>query len=297
LADSNAMIVNSVLEAIFLDAGVNRFSLFEYSHPDNTQVLPITPLCAAVKGSSATDDAQDIPSISSPRFAAGQIFVPSLFGALFAMSYTTPGVMELMEALVMPSRRGQNTFPFMLPALERVATDWIGRTYGDLCDSLLSNGLGVQVDTGLNQTTTTYCLPLGLYRRAQEVAMYEVEPSTQVPPVPVPLGAAHQGMRFVYCNPEADVVLLPGDQVYLLAPANWINCVSYRAEAAEQDDNDRTIFQSLANATYQPAPPPAQGFMSSFMGTSDPGVSVQLETKQEKAERGLCSIGMPDSGP
>ena len=125
------MIANSVLESIFLEQGVDPFSIFEYTFPENSQILPMVPLCSLPAGHSL-ETGSDESSISSPRFASGRIFVPSLFGSLFANSYTTPGIMELVEAMIMPSRRNQTSFPFMLPALERVAVNWIGRTYREL---------------------------------------------------------------------------------------------------------------------------------------------------------------------
>jgi len=250
LADRNAMIANSVLESIFLEQGVDPFSIFEYTFPENSQILPMVPLCSLPAGHSL-ETGSDESSISSPRFASGRIFVPSLFGSLFANSYTTPGIMELVEAMIMPSRRNQTSFPFMLPALERVAVNWIGRTYRELATELFQNGLGVE---NACASGYTHCLALGLYRRVQEVedpeaSIKEYEECTKNPektlPLPASQGIAHQGMSFVYCNPNSEdsgQVLLPGDEVYVIAPAEWGRRVSIRATHAELDNNDRQIF-------------------------------------------------------
>jgi len=281
LADSNAMIANSILESIYLENDVDHFAIFEYAHPENAQILPMTPLCSLLENEEP-HTGSDESSISSPRFASGRIFVPSLFGSLFANSYTTPGIMELMEALVMPGRRNQKTFPFQLPALERVATEWIGRTYSDLCMQMLDNGLGVDVGVetlpdGTEQPKYTHCLPLGVYRKTVETLAEEG--SLKVTETPKPLGKAHQGMRFVYANPDPGwgEVLLPGDQIYVLAPEEWGRRVSLRAEVeserphllsmlllakrwialqqAELDNSDRNIFLDGCQPRDDTAPP------------------------------------------
>merc|ERR1711998_715066 len=74
-------------QAIIADAGVQRFSLFEYIYPANAQILPAIPTCCAEKDAPLTEaelkgtlhDPQDASSISQPRYAAGMIFTPALF--------------------------------------------------------------------------------------------------------------------------------------------------------------------------------------------------------------------------
>merc|ERR1719231_2206223 len=46
LADRNAMISNAILESIFVDKGVDHHSIYEYSYPENSQILPIVPICS-----------------------------------------------------------------------------------------------------------------------------------------------------------------------------------------------------------------------------------------------------------
>lgn len=262
LADQSAMLVNSTLEAIYLDAEKDRFSLFEYTHPSNASILPPVPPCAVhwsikddktsanpniiPEGSNLLHVAQDASSISQPRYAAGRIFIPALFGALFAQSHSTPGIMELMEALTLPSRRGQVSYPFMLPALERVAAEWIGKTYGELCESLLKNGLGVILNT--EKEGFTHVMPMGLYRRTVEAKLCNDDNlrESYSPPPPEPMGTAHQGINFVYTNPKGNVPLLPGDQVYVLACAEWGSMVLREADTKELDDNDNDIFPVLS---------------------------------------------------
>jgi hypothetical protein len=258
LADSNAMIVNSMLEAIFEQSGVDRFALFEYTYAANSQILPQVPVCSAdTQKLRAENPSIAIPaaasSISQPRYASGRIFTPSLFGALFAQAYTTPGIMELTEALVMPSRRRQETYPYLIPPLERVAPEWIGRTYDELFSDLVENGLGVQVQEPPEPVQHAHVLPIGLYRRAKEANLGEPEISPPIQPV----GAAHQGVSFVYANPSLDsgpVTLLPGDCVYVLAPKEWGRRVCIIAERC-MTDNDmswygKSIFEELRSGQF-----------------------------------------------
>jgi len=256
LADSQAMVVNSLLEMLFKDHGVDKFCIFEYTHPGNALILPATPISMA-PGSSGKHILDDEMCLSSPRFASGRIMVPSLFGSLFANAYETPGIMELFEALSMPSRREQRSFPFMLPPLIAIAKDWVGRTYGDLAQDLLENGLGVMVAPG----ETSHVMPIGLYRRSQEVAVsFGVKGiMTEVPkevgtPTGVPMAqvadavTGTEGMRFVYTNPTHDEVLLAGDQVYLLAPVAWGDRVVPAATAVAMAGMQvESIFANLAN--------------------------------------------------
>lgn len=291
LADRNAMISNSILESIFLDKGVDHHTIYEYSYPENSQILPIVPLCAkAPNAKPQLSNAES--SISSPRFAAGRIFVPSLFGSLFANSYTTPGIMELIEAMVMPGRREQVSFPYMLPALERIAVSWVGKTYGELVERLLTDGLGVEINEPGQTPMTATALPLGVYRKVVEAA--EPEGSLQACKVPAPLGKANQGMRFVYCNPDPGwgEVLLPGDQIYVLAPSAWGKKVSIRAEAAEFNDDDRDIFENGCALPEGPALFQNSSMMGNltglFSGSSDAS-AVPAGMSQMSVQTGSAS--------
>lgn len=275
LADSQAMVVNSLLEMLFRDHGVDKFTIFEYTHPGNALILPATPISMA-QGSSPKHINDDEMCLSSPRFASGRIMVPALFGALFANAFETPGIMELFEALCMPSRRDQRSFPFMLPPLISIAKEWIGRTYGELAEALIKDGLGVMVAP----RTTTHVMPIGLYRRSQEVAAsFKVQAMPEPPKdsgvhsgVPMAQVAdavtGTEGMRFVYTNPTRSEVLLAGDQIYLLAPQDWGNRVLPAAAIVASSGNVQvnSIFGDLAQ----------------------PMSADQTDTAAKEFERGAC---------
>lgn len=63
-----------------------------------------------------------------PRFAAGQIFTPELWGAMLGRIYYMPAIIELIEALALPHVRGQAAFPWQI----RVPPSYVGKEYSTL---------------------------------------------------------------------------------------------------------------------------------------------------------------------
>jgi hypothetical protein len=76
-----------------------------------------------------------------PRFAAGQIFSPELWGMMLGRMFYMPVVIEFIEALVLPVTRGQRVFPWQV----RVPAKYIGRPFVDLLSDLAS---GVPLERG-----------------------------------------------------------------------------------------------------------------------------------------------------
>jgi len=67
------------------------------------------------------------------RFANGNIFTASCFGATVARSFNMPGIVELMEAITLGSINSQTSFPWQTICPE----GFDGRTYGDLVQHFL----------------------------------------------------------------------------------------------------------------------------------------------------------------
>lgn len=65
-----------------------------------------------------------------PRYGAGRVIVPSMLGALYAQAYSTPGILELAEALTMPSRRRQVSHPWLID----VPREFHGKSYETLAE-------------------------------------------------------------------------------------------------------------------------------------------------------------------
>merc|ERR1719382_813660 len=84
--------------------------------------------------------------IYNPRFAAGQVFTPELWGIMLGRMFYMPAVIELIEALLMPSRREQNAYTWQV----RIPSAYEGRPFLELLGDLaLGRPLrGADEDTG-----------------------------------------------------------------------------------------------------------------------------------------------------
>lgn len=84
------------------------------------------------------DDKEEVmhaPSILfNARFAAGQIFTPELWGAMLGRMYYMPAIIELVEALVMPHRRGQRSYPWQIS----VPPKYVGQPFVQLVRDIAS---------------------------------------------------------------------------------------------------------------------------------------------------------------
>jgi len=138
---------------------------------------------------------------TNPRFTSGQIFTPAQLGALFAMGYWTPGIMEFMGALTAPTRQKQTSMLWQADVPAR----FVGKCYVDLfkhcmqqCGiQMILEGLAVNPDEAKGLSSV---IPLGLYR---------------------PAGHLRSPMPYVFTNPPPDTTLVDGDKVYVLANALW----------------------------------------------------------------------------
>eukprot|EP00747_Dinoflagellata_sp_TGD_P104025 gnl/TRDRNA2_/TRDRNA2_169145_c1_seq1.p1 gnl/TRDRNA2_/TRDRNA2_169145_c1~~gnl/TRDRNA2_/TRDRNA2_169145_c1_seq1.p1 ORF type:complete len:230 (+),score=24.14 gnl/TRDRNA2_/TRDRNA2_169145_c1_seq1:2-691(+) len=107
---------------------------------------------------------------------------------MMGREYYVPSTMELLEALVMPLRRGQSSMPWLVP----LPTEFRGRTFGELME---------------HWALTNECaVPLGLYR-----CLFSGEGA---------FGLA-RAMGYVMTRPAPDRVLMEGDKVYVLATLDW----------------------------------------------------------------------------
>lgn len=67
-----------------------------------------------------------------PRFAAGEVFTPELWGMMLGRMFYMPAVIELMEALVLPSRREQNAYPWQV----RIPDLYVGQPFSRILADL-----------------------------------------------------------------------------------------------------------------------------------------------------------------
>lgn len=132
------------------------------------------------------DDGYD-PSESftfHPRFANGNIFTASCFGATVARSYNMPGIVELMEAITLGTNNGQKSFPWQVS----VPAGYEGRPYGELVRHFL-------------ETSSAVCL--GIFRLC------------------FPDDSQNDGPRFVMTNPEQSTDVLQSDYFFVLGSAEF----------------------------------------------------------------------------
>lgn len=119
-----------------------------------------------------------------PRFASGSIFTASCLGALVARSFYTPGIVELLENMVLADDvREQPAHPWQVALPEGFAD----KTYGELVEFLCDPSRGA--------------LCLGLYRRC------------------FPGTGSSSG--YVMTNPKPVTKLRADDLVTVLAPASF----------------------------------------------------------------------------
>jgi hypothetical protein len=70
------------------------------------------------------------------RYASGRVLPKPLIAGVYSMAYYTPGVLELFEALIDPSKTDQEARPWPMPVVAKN----IGKTYAKLAASLLQTG-------------------------------------------------------------------------------------------------------------------------------------------------------------
>lgn len=89
-----------------------------------------------------------------PRFAAGQVFSPELWGMMLGRMFYMPAVIELIEALVMGAMRGQQAYPWQM----RVPPKYISRPFRELLGDLALGSVLCESSKGPPS------VPLALYR-------------------------------------------------------------------------------------------------------------------------------------
>lgn len=162
-----------------------------------------------------------------PRFTAGQVFTPNLLGSLFAMSYWTPGIMEFFQALVRPSRSGQDSF-LWLAAVPAQFTER-KRTYLELLTHCIKENGKCLVGEPEGWQLLGSPMPLGLYR---------------------PRGCNQAPLPYVFTNPYPELELYPGDSVYVVASKEWGQALHrWDMMQAENPANFDSTLRSAGGAT------------------------------------------------
>jgi len=122
--------------------------------------------------------------ISHPRVASGTVFTGSCLGAALARSWSLPGCIELIEALVLGSSN-QLSYPWQI----KVPTAFVDRCYGEFARSFID-------DHG--------ALTLGLFRLCFN-----------------PIMEMGDGTRFVVANPDQSMQIRQDDWAMMLGDASF----------------------------------------------------------------------------
>jgi len=125
--------------------------------------------------------------------------------------------------MLMPSRRRQVSHPWLVD----IPVEFHGKSYEDLAEACLENGLGYRVEQASPATGSSMhggrgdkepsqvgyeaVLPLGLYRMAD-----------------------YAQIRYVLTNPPKESRIQPDDQCYVLASVNWGHSYTYRSMTPSQ---------------------------------------------------------------
>lgn len=117
-------------------------------------------------GKSHSHDQKE-PFNTIPRFASGNIFTASCLGVLMARAYYTPGIIELVEAILLGDKKDQESFPFQI----RIPSGFAGKPYSRLIDKLLSGWPMSSSSSDDRQSkdeagiaNSVAAIPLGIYR-------------------------------------------------------------------------------------------------------------------------------------
>eukprot|EP00929_Paragymnodinium_shiwhaense_P013144 TRINITY_DN121009_c0_g1_i1.p1 TRINITY_DN121009_c0_g1~~TRINITY_DN121009_c0_g1_i1.p1 ORF type:complete len:1178 (-),score=210.82 TRINITY_DN121009_c0_g1_i1:49-3582(-) len=226
MLDADIVMLHRMLER--LGAG-KRFLILEFKRAKNLRMLP--PLRESRQRSNSngmfvemTSPQSPVPSHSSEpaiqedasyaevlcghRFAAGQIFTAKVCGSLLSRGFYTPGIIEVLQLLVIPEASEGGCYPWQLC----LASWQVGSTYGEVLQHMIN-------DDNLP------AMPIGVLRmRGTSQAAYD---------------------RYVVTNPPADLVLKENDMLYVLGgkdfgmKANQHHLLPYSG----QSQHDRLVSQ------------------------------------------------------
>ena len=142
LMDQQMMLANALVESRNASVREDIPVVMEMHNPFNAgQIVNDIPIClhhyspppapGAVPGTEAARRAA-APPFMHPRYAAGRVISRVDLTTIFASAFYTPGVMEVMEAIMMPSDRGQDSFLMLTPVPAEFGQSTFGALYAEL---------------------------------------------------------------------------------------------------------------------------------------------------------------------
>jgi len=278
LADANAIMVSATVENLLVQAGQDNFAIYEFSFAENISVLQEYPESSLKTSANDRADRATPPDHSIgnedrirrkmkmplhllPRYASGQVFVSSLLGGLYAQAYQVPGIMEIVEAVVMPSRRQQTSYPWLV----RVPPTFVGRDYASFVGACITRGLDLPVD---DADTYSSVIPVGLLRE--------------------------DTMCYVETNPPPETCLRASDRAYVFASEAWGHAYTWREHHVECCGEE--VLRLNADGTPSDATP--AWYLTPLRAAPDE-LEMQAKVEEDAAlpslDRDHSSIGCNDS--
>jgi hypothetical protein len=180
------------------------------------------PYDAEVSGGSSLDQIQDAaPTDTSraesilfhPRFAAGQVFTPELWGAMLGRMFYMPAIIELVEALVIPHRRGQVAAIWQI----RVPSFFCSLTFSELLSTMVLGGWDSHQEMTPDTPSAELqdmgpAVPLALYRPRDDFG-----PNSTAHAKNEDMAQGTGGHNFNILGPPPGTKLRSGDWVMVLA--------------------------------------------------------------------------------
>jgi hypothetical protein len=215
----------------------------------------------------------------NPRFASGHVVTVNFLGEMLGREYYVPATMELLEALVMPARRGQPCIPFQAP----VPRDLIGGTFGELFGRWVLADEGEGEMKKEERQSMMSALPFALYR----------------PLFPEAPAGLRRALGYVVSKPEADLILSGGDLVYVLAPAAWGRKVlGSRQELGGETGDELKWRVDLWTLLGMEAPTSSSSHSSSprVVLPTPSSAGAEILAGAETQQRGAFGVPSADSG-
>eukprot|EP00747_Dinoflagellata_sp_TGD_P195238 gnl/TRDRNA2_/TRDRNA2_63585_c0_seq1.p1 gnl/TRDRNA2_/TRDRNA2_63585_c0~~gnl/TRDRNA2_/TRDRNA2_63585_c0_seq1.p1 ORF type:complete len:248 (+),score=41.27 gnl/TRDRNA2_/TRDRNA2_63585_c0_seq1:95-745(+) len=185
MLDVSVIMLERVLEHLELS---DKCAILEFKRLQNLRLLPMHPREGRTP---ETVELSEDPAYywCDPNFASGRVFLSRRpFASILASTYSTPGIVELMQVLLVPNDTEEAgcivPWHIRLPHALRKRNVVL---YGELFESFV-------------QEEHHPCLPLGLFRE------FAPEDSDE---------------GYVWTNPSADTEVLASDFIYVLGNASF----------------------------------------------------------------------------
>lgn len=219
MVDSKVIMMSNSIETYLRWKGIDpyskdRFIIYELADPQNLKIVPRIPMSAE----TIEPDPEIAPDCDlSWRNVSGNLVDSNKLSLLFARAFYAPGIMEVFEGLVSPSKTSAED-PAM-PWRVNLPNSFEGMAYSQLMTSLVSGPVPA--------------LAVGLWR---------------------PGGKRGSTIGYVFTNPPPMTTISEGDCVYVLAAADFADCIDESNNLLDEHSRrlsisaeDNELFNAVKN--------------------------------------------------